>query len=945
MKKILDLSGTWEGQAQGLGAFLVQLPGTLDTNKIGNADTANLATRLTRLHTYEGQVQYNRQITLPEADGKRLFLKIERSRELHILVNRNKIVPFEEGSLSTPWLYELTTYAGNTVSLTLLVDNAYTEWPRSSIIGASAATDETQTNWNGVLGELAIYETEPQFFEDLRIYPSGEGLKIHGKINGLDITEAQKRHLTLLLESEALEPKNVRLSAGQWQKTTGGSSCRDAKSDTNKKTENHVDDNTNENTENHVDGSANENTDENAVLIQTGDLPINKACKKWDEEEGNLYSIRVSLLEDADEKPRILTSTEATFGIRDFAVDSGQRLTINGRRFFLRGEANCCVFPQTGHPPMNKSAWQQILNTYASYGVNCMRFHSWCPPEAAFAAADEMGMMMQPELSQWNFKDAFADEKARSYYTGELFSILKMLANHPSFVMLTFGNELQYTEEGSVYAGELLDRARAYDSTRLYANSSNYHYGEEGEDPKSDFYTAMAYGTEMLRAISSPMVGHLNQEYPSACRTYTKTVNKILEKGKPVFEFEVGQYEVLPDFSEIRKFTGVTRAVNLEIIREKVQKQGILPKWENYVEATGELARIGYREEVEAALRTTGMSGLSMLGLQDFPGQGTALVGMLNSHLEPKPYNFARPERFREFFTSRLPLVYLEKYTYEAGESLRAAFKFANYGKRTEICGAKWTLLDGETAVTCGILPEKSYPSGELTPVGDITFDLPMSEKAIFYVLRVSVGETQNTYPLWVYPAKPVEYPENVTIVRQMTASVLQQISEGKTVFFDADLTKPNFKASVQSQFTTDFWSVGTFPEQEGTMGLLIEEKHPALAGFPTEMHSNYQWWPMSKGQAVLLPEPIQPILTVMDSYSKLRHMGLLFEVSFGKGRLMVSSMNLLGQQQYPECRHLLSCLLAYLSGVQTAKAPENPFPVQSITEEELRRILTIDDE
>lgn len=111
-----------------------------------------------------------------------------------------------------------------------------------------------------------------------------------------------------------------------------------------------------------------------------------------------------------------------------------------------------------------------------------------------------------------------------------------------------------------------------------------------------------------------------------------------------------------------------------------------------YVEATGELSRLAYREEIEAAMRTRELSGISLLGLQDFPGQGTALVGMMNSHLEPKPYDFARPERFREFFQECRILVKLPHYTYEAGERLIAEVEAANFGKRNIEGVFCWTL-------------------------------------------------------------------------------------------------------------------------------------------------------------------------------------------------------------------------------------------------------------
>lgn len=334
---------------------------------------------------------------------------------------------------------------------------------------------------------------------------------------------------------------------------------------------------------------------------------------QWDEEEGNLCSLSMEL--SGGEKKTV------SFGVRTFGKNERGRLALNGRTVFLRSEANCVVFPETGHPPMDRESWEKILSVYCSYGVNCVRFHSWCPLEAAFEAADRMGMMMQPELSHWAPGDAFESDESFRYYRVELEETLGMLADHPSFVMMTFGNELA---------------------------ASNPHYGEAGGERESDFYTAQKFHEYPLRATFANMEGYLNHSYPNARTDYSASMAEVRKfYGGPVFSFEVGQYEVLPDFRELEKFHGVCLPENLRLIRRRVEESGLLPEWDRYVEATGELSRIGYREEVEAVLRTEQMSGISLLGLQDFPGQGTALVGMLNSHLEPKPYPFARPEAFR----------------------------------------------------------------------------------------------------------------------------------------------------------------------------------------------------------------------------------------------------------------------------------------------------------
>lgn len=909
-RKYYDLSGDWEAGIEELGRFQAKLPGTLDTNGIGKAEKERIATRLTRLHTYEGEVRFGRRVKLPGEKGKRLFLEAERARQLGLEIDGVAIEACVPGTLSTPYVFEVTEYAGREVYLELISDNRYEGWSRKSIEGASAATDETQTNWNGILGYLRLREENDIFVEAVRAYPR------QGK-------------LLVTIECSGLGEKdwNIEISSPA------------------------------------IDGCVRRKADN----IVTAELPIKEDAKLWEEGEGNCYPLTVRLLcgEDAVSEKTI------TFGIRDFGINSDLRLTLNERVFFLRGEANCCVFPEKGHPPMTVEEWKRVLSVYESYGVNCMRFHSWCPPEAAFTAADEMGMLMQPELSHWNCKDALEDEESFSYYEMELRSILRCYANHPSFVMLTLGNELKTAEAGHRNMDRLLRMAKELDNTRLYANSSNGHYGEIGTDKESDFYTSSGYYKEMLRATSSPMIGHLNQEYPGASHNYSETAKKVHRDGKPVFGFEVGQYEVLPDFKEIKEFQGVTRGINLEIIRENVEKAGRLEDWERYVEATGELALLCYREEVEAVLRTPEMSGLSLLGLQDFPGQGTAIVGMLNSHLEAKPYDFARPERFRQFFASVLPLLLLPKYTYEKGEILKAEVKLANYGRKAVKGNAGWRLVqqgafdaeESEPMRNAGADGIKSAKDGTdrrvllsgsfgevvcdnqgLYTVGEIVIDCGQVDVPARLDVEIYVGQYKNTYPVWIYPGlselkMPAEgsrfwYPvPEVLIVTRVTKEVLERVAAGASAYLEPEPVKERLPRSIGGQFSTDFWSVGTFPEQEGGMGLVIDNQHPVFRGFPTRQYSEWQWWQQASGRPLILPEHIHPIVTVPDSYSRLKHMGLLLEAKLGQGRVMISGMGLCGKQQYPETKALLHSILEYMSSGQFR-------PEQELTMEEAEQLF-----
>ena len=588
---------------------------------------------------------------------------------------------------------------------------------------------------------------------------------------------------------------------------------------------------------------------------------------------------------------------------------------------------------------MTVEEWDKILHLYQSYGVNCMRFHSHIPPEAAFIAADQMGMLMQPELSHWNPKNAFEAEDSYAYYQKELKQTILWLANHPSFVMMTFGNELWTGDLGRQRMDAMIELVHSLDLTRMYANGSNAYYGTIGCDAKSDFYTSQKYFTDDLRGTFAAMPGdkriqgYINNRYPSAAVNYDESMKHLRETyAKPVFSFEVGQFEVLPDFDELEEFHGISDPANLRLIQEKAEKLGLMKQWKRYVEATGEISRIGYREEVEAAMRTEDMSGISLLGLQDFPGQGTALVGMINSHMESKPFDFAKPEHFASFFRAQLPLVALPKYTYEVGETLEAEVRIANYGKE-DLTGPVTYCLEGADVKQCGELPAVTCPAGGITAAGKIRIALDRIAQAVRLDLTVEQAGICNRYPIWVYPAVRPVCPAEVYEIGVLDEKAVQVLQEGGKVYLSPDADKGHLPSSIQTQFTTDFWSVGTFAAQEGGMGQLIDVNHPIFKNFPTEFHTNWQWWPMASQRAIIFPHPVKAIVTEMDSYAYMRPMAQLAEFRCGGGKLIVSSMGLQNLQEYPEGRALLDAIYQYMT-------TEEFSPKEEITMKEIQELV-----
>ena len=961
-----DLSGLWQADIGDGMQYPCHLPGTLDENGIGPKDPGKnlwnpegmqdssmqdsepevssvsgndsdfdstagsgrpISTRLTRKHAFEGCAKLHRHLTFLPPKESRVFLEAERARCLRLMVNGKEVPHFLPPSLSTPHIFEITGLLNGADELVLLSDNSYPGLPYDAILNSSAATDETQTNWNGLLGYLRLRIEHPVFLSDLRVYPNPEQgcLTIQAEIASDRPWEGE-----VLLQSSALAaPASLAVRI-----------------------------------------------DEAGVhLFQASELALAEGLHTWDEDDGFLYELQAVLrpssdgcgaafhpclgedFQDAalpgetDRRTASFGSRTVSFGVRSFRDDGTGRLALNGRRIFLRGEANCCVFPETGHPPMTVDAWTDVLKRFRSYGVNLMRFHSYCPPEAAFVAADQLGMLMQPELSHWDCRTAFESDESYSYYRTELTQILLRLANHPSFVMLTLGNELAAGPTGHGRMDALLRLAHSTDQTRLYANGSNVHYGHMGCDPASDFYTSQNFYDSDLRAIKAGEGeegrpgGYLNRTYPSASVSYDASMERLRTAySRPVFSFEVGQYEVLPDFAQLKAFQGVTVPANLSLIQKRVEKSGLTQEqWQKQVEASGQLARLCYREEAEAALRTSALSGICLLGLQDFPGQGTALVGMLDAHLEPKPYPFAAPEAFASFSTGQLPLALLPRYTWESTETLSCSVKIANYGKHTvsgcpqyllklhtEMRMVKESALAGETILAAQNGAFLSCPPGELTETEPIRLPLDAVTQPCRLDLEIRLGSLSNTYPLWVYPPVHPVKPDCAHETERFDETAQRVLEEGGIVYLTPPATPQALPSSIPTQFSTDFWSVGTFPQQPGGMGQLIDAGHPLFEDFPTEAHSNWQWWPMASQRAFLLPARYQAIVAEMDSYAYLRPMAKLLECRCGKGRLLLSSMGLQNLQQYPESRALLASIYRYLSGEQFHPAQEIPMDVIS---------------
>ena len=188
---------------------------------------------------------------------------------------------------------------------------------------------------------------------------------------------------------------------------------------------------------------------------------------------------------------------------------------------------------------------------------------------------------------------------------------------------------------------------------------------------------------------------------------------------------------------------------------------------------------------------------------------------------------------------------------------------------------------------------------------------------------------TESEYPIWVYKKVIPVCPDNVYETRRFDDKAREILRAGGRVYLSPDADKESMPASIRTQFTTDFWSVGTFADQESGMGQLIDVKHPIFRRFPTDKHTDWQWWIMATKRAFILPRRMKAIVTEMDSYAFLRPMAQLMEFRCMGGKVLLSSMELQNSQEYPEARALSASIYEYMAG-------EEFEPEQELNESEI---------
>jgi hypothetical protein len=630
---------------------------------------------------------------------------------------------------------------------------------------------------------------------------------------------------------------------------------------------------------------------------------------------------------DADDR------RELTFGLREIHVD-GKRILLNGELFHFRATHDGGGFPLTGYPATDVATWKRIIGICKTWGLNGMRFHSWCPPEAAFTAADELGFYLQPECGMWNSFDA--DGKMLAVLNDETARLLKAYGNHPSLVLLNATNEPagHYAEQLPLWDKKWHDA----DPRRLYSDGT----GRFAPPPAG---AGHPYAADYLvtPAARGPR-GWFGADYENTLQTMLRGTTV------PCIGHEVGQWCAYPDFDVIKKFSGQATTFagapepvkvpymvpgNYRIWRDSASEHHLLARNKEIAHASGRFQVACYKEEIEASLRTPSYSGYELLDLHDYLGQGGALIGLLDAFWEPKSY--VGPVEFRQFNNATVPLARLKDRVYTTAETLKAEVELAHFGSAPlASTSSQWQIATtAGKIVASGDWPARAVPRGKNIPLGSISADLSKLPAPAQYKLMVELhGATifKNEWNFWLYPAKvDASVPSDVLVATSWPEAEARLAAGGKVLFLPqaADLDSTNPKLST----VPIFWNHLMNPNGTTFLGLWSDAKHPALAGFPTESNCDWQWIDLAGDARALnldaLPESLQPIVQPIDDWNRNWKLGLLYECSVGTGKLLVCSVDINASRA--GAASLRRSILDYMAGPRFQ-------PTASIAAADLRR-------
>jgi hypothetical protein len=871
-QEVISLAGSWDlsvGDSVSYDDYAI-LPGSLLTN--GKGDKVTVDTRwtgstydssyyfnpwmeqyrqednlkfpffLTPERHFVGMAWYKRSVYIPKDWSRNVVtLYLERPHiETRVYVNGQ--FAGQRSSLSTPHQYDVTKFIvpGQRNIIAIGVYNGI----ENVCVGqdSHSVTDQTQGNWNGITGQMELRgQSNKIFIRQVKVNPEPVNgvitatIEFGGEFNPIYYDD----DLMVLVDPIPQGDSKAGGDSFMWFQNLTGYTMK--------------------------------------LHIPTGSMT------PWDEFNPQLYRLGLTVGDDY---------YETTFGIRKISAE-GRQLYINDRQLWLRGTVENCCFPETGYPPTDEASWMSVFTKLKEYGLNHVRFHSYCPPEAAFAAADKLGLYLQPEGPSWPNHGVRLrrGQKIDEYLLEESKRIIDTYGHHPSFVMMAAGNEP--AGDWVAYCNDWVKEMKRYDPSKLYCGASVG--GGWAWDNGSEYHVkGGARGLDWDKHAP-----HADDDYFDQI-AFPRNYKDSIPNNSPIIAHEQGQWCAFPDFREIPEYTGVYKARNFEIFRDLLRFNGMEQQAEKFLMASGKLQTLCYKYEIERNLRTKDYAGFQLLSLNDYSGQGTALVGPLNVHWREKGY--VNSSEWREFCSPLVPLARFPKFVYTTADTLRVPVEVYNalYGNVSPI-RKNYLIMNGDQVVTGGALSSDSMAVGKNVQIGTVVYPLDSISQPSKLTLSVRIGkQIWNHWDFWVYPDSigEQELSHNMYITDTFDTKAVNVLKQGGKVLLTA-AGKVRLGSDVVQHYLPVFWNTSWFKMRPPhTTGAYIDTHHPLFKyNFPTDDWSNLNWWELlNRAQVMNLMElpadyqsPIQPI----DTWHVSRKLGMLVEAKVLKGKLLMTTMDI----------------------------------------------------
>ena len=616
--------------------------------------------------------------------------------------------------------------------------------------------------------------------------------------------------------------------------------------------------------------------------------------RPWTPEAPNLYVAEVTLR--TAKQP--VHGWSERFGVRKLEV-RGERFFLNNQPFLVRGYGDDSIYPLTLCSPASREEHLKHLSIARRSGFNYVRHHTHTELPEFYAAADEAGILVQPELPYYghDVTEEFPFDPKR-----DLSELITHCRRYVSLATYCMGNEGSL---GTPLNNELYQMAKQSDPARLVLHQDG---GKGNAKDNSDFRPGpTSPWTPGSVACDAPFVAH---EY----------LNLGL-KSDPRLD---------------PRFSGPYAPANdLATYEASLQRVGLSRAWgDACMDAGHALQRYYQKQGVEAARLDPACDGYCFWTLVDvlckqrsaqkmYAGQG-----LYNAFWEPKSGG-ATPEDFHHFNAPTALLLRSERKTAVAGETLELPLWISHFGGDAFHDATLDCSLNAEgKALASGSLTHLDVAAGEVRELGTARITVPGLASPVHAVLEAQLrgSQSNNHWDVWLFPkrtpgdgtglaASDALYPVLSTrypgIARAGTpqgdaAAVIvtsaadpAAISLGRTVvLLEPTLPAPNVKL--------EWWWIG---DQAGT----AMAKHPVFGDFPHSGTLSPLWFGIVKHAEVLQPDDVyckaEPLMV---GEGILGYSHYLSQARIGQARLLRADGLDFVQTDAPANAWLLDQLLDY---------------------------------